>query len=137
VEVANPSVRYDSAALKEALLEARSITHALVADLTHEQLLGPLLAIVNPPLWEIGHVAWFHEKWALRHLREMPPIRADGDALYDSAAVAHDTRWDLGLPSRDDTLGFMQRVLERVVTELDERPLTAEAAYFHLLPLFH
>ena len=36
-----------------------------------EQLLGPRLAIVNPPLWEIGHLGWFQERWCLRY-------RADG-----------------------------------------------------------
>jgi gamma-glutamyl hercynylcysteine S-oxide synthase len=119
------------------LLEARSITHAVVADLTDEQLLGPRLAIVNPPLWEIGHVAWFQDKWALRHLRGLPPSRADADELYDSAAVAHDIRWDLILPTRDETLALMQETLDRVVTRLDEEELTPDVTYFHLLPLFH
>ncbi len=119
------------------LLEARSITRDLVADLTDEQMLGPQLAIVNPPLWEIGHVAWFQEKWALRHLRGLPESRSEADELYDSAAIAHDTRWDLALPSRPETLGLMQGILDRVVTQLDEQPLTADAIYFHLLPLFH
>ena len=67
-------------------------TIALVADLHAEQLLGPRLSIVNPLLWEIGHVAWFQEKWVLRHVGKRPPLRADADALYDSAAVPHDVR---------------------------------------------
>ena len=29
--------------------------------------MGPMLPIVNPVLWEIGHVGWFHEYWTLRH----------------------------------------------------------------------
>src|SRR5919206_4383494 len=90
------------------LTDMRARTLELVDDLADELMLGPKLRIVNPPLWEIGHVAWFQEKWALRHLRGLPPVRADADALYDSAAVAHDTRWDLLLPSRADTLAFMQ-----------------------------
>ena len=39
--------------------EARRRTLWLVADLDDDQLLGPRLEIVNPLLWEIGHVAWF------------------------------------------------------------------------------
>ena len=31
-----------------------------------ERWIGPNLEIVNPPLWEIGHVAWFYELWVLR-----------------------------------------------------------------------
>ena len=66
--------------------EARQRTLQLVADLDDDQLLGPRLEIVNPLLWEIGHVGWFQEKWVLRRGGE-PPIRADADDLYDSAAV--------------------------------------------------
>src|SRR5438552_5613915 len=103
----------------EALHDARRHTLSLVADLNDEQLLGPRLEIVNPLLWEIGHVAWFQEKWVLRR-GGGPPIRADADDLYDSAAVAHDRRWDLPLPDRDDTLRYMAGVLERVVERCGE-----------------
>ncbi|HLY67847.1 MAG TPA: selenoneine synthase SenA, partial [Chloroflexota bacterium] len=122
--------------LASMLREVRSRTLSLVADLTDEQMIGPLLRIVNPPLWEIGHAAWFQEKWALRHLRGLPPLRPDGDDLYDSAAVPHDTRWDLRLPSRDETLRFMQAALDPVLDGLRD-PLTGDDVYFHLLPLLH
>src|SRR6185436_4468312 len=48
------------------LLEARKRASAIVEGLQGERLLGPKLAIVNPPLWEIGHVGWFQEYWCLR-----------------------------------------------------------------------
>ena len=51
------------------LSSARERTLALVADLSDEQLRVPCVDIINPPVWEIGHVAWFQERWALRHLR--------------------------------------------------------------------
>src|SRR5229473_7386478 len=88
------------------MLDARARTLMLVTDLGDEQLLGPRLPTVNPLLWEIGHAAWFQEKWVLRHANGRPPLRADADALYDSAAVAHDTRWGLPL-SREPTLRYM------------------------------
>jgi iron(II)-dependent oxidoreductase len=116
------------------LSEARQRTLQLVADLDDDQLLGPRLEIVNPLLWEIGHVAWFQEKWVLRRGGE-PPIRADADALYDSAAVAHDRRWELALPDRDDTLRYMAGVLDRVVKRRSRQD--PEDAYFVLLALFH
>src|SRR6267142_1929610 len=96
----------DRGELESALVDARQRTLALVADLGDEQLRGPRLATVNPLLWEIGHVAWFQELWVLRHALGEAPIRADGDALWDSGAIAHDTRWDLPLPSRPQTLGY-------------------------------
>jgi iron(II)-dependent oxidoreductase len=104
--------------------------------LTDQQLLGPRLATVNPLLWEIGHVAWFQEKWVLRHASGRSPLRADADALYDSAAVAHDTRWDLPLPSRELTLRYLAEVEEQVLGRLAERPRTDEV-YFTLLSVFH
>ena len=101
----------------EALKEARARTLELVDDLNDEQLMGPRLKIVNPLRWEIGHLAWFQEFWLLRHLAKQPPILKQGDELYDSARVAHDTRWDLALLERDKPLAYMERVLERVIEQ--------------------
>src|SRR5262249_34681597 len=97
------------------LPEARQRTFDLVADLSDAQLMGPRLAIVNPLHWEIGHVAWFQEHWVLRHRLGEPAIRGDGDALYDSSAIAHDTRWDLPLPSRSATLGSRTNARDRLL----------------------
>src|SRR6185369_6063559 len=57
---------HDSSALKDSLRDARRRTLDLVADLGDDELRVPKLAIVNPLLWEIAHVAWFQEKWTLR-----------------------------------------------------------------------
>jgi gamma-glutamyl hercynylcysteine S-oxide synthase len=126
-----------SSRLADAVRDARERTLELVADLTDEQLMGPRLAIVNPLLWEIGHVAWFQEKWVLRHAGGQDPLRSDADALYDSARVAHDTRWDLPLPSRAETLAYLLAVREGVVDRLSVRELSRELTYFTLLALFH
>jgi iron(II)-dependent oxidoreductase len=128
---------FDSVQLAEWVLDARRRTLDLVADLSDEQLLVPKLGIVNPFLWEIGHVAWFAEKWVLRHAAGRKPIWADGDALYDSAAVPHDTRWDLLLPSRNDTLLYMRRVLDGIQERLQKTELNPEERYFVLLAVFH
>ena len=58
--------------------EFRARTLDLVIDLDDEQLIGPRLAIVNPPLWEIGHIAWFAEYWILRQLGKKPPTSKMG-----------------------------------------------------------
>jgi iron(II)-dependent oxidoreductase len=116
---------------------ARQRTGELVADLTDSQLLGPRLPVLNPLLWEIGHVAWFQEKWVLRHARHQQPLRPDADSLYDSAAVAHDTRWDLSLPSRRETLQYLHSVRDRVLEGLEHQEPSREEAYFILLSIFH
>ena len=117
--------------------DARARSLELVADLSDDELVGPRLSIVNPLLWEIGHVAWFQERWVLRHAAGRAPMRANGDALYDSAAVAHETRWDLPLPSRSETLGYMRRVRDEVLEILDRREPAPEEAYFVKLSVFH
>lgn len=109
--------RITSTQLIEALRETRWRTLELVGDLSEAQLMGPRLQIVNPLRWEIGHLAWFQEFWILRHLGGQPPILKQGDELYDSARVAHDTRWDLPLLERDETLAYMDQVLERVIEQ--------------------
>src|SRR5215472_13958469 len=117
--------------------DARARTFDLVADLSDEQLLGPRLAIVNPLLWEIGHVAWFQEKWALRHAASRPPVRPGVDSLYDSAAIAHDTRWDLLLPSREDTLAYLTAVRDAVLERIEAGNLSGDDRYFIQLGIFH
>ncbi len=125
-----------AATLAGWLTDARRRTLELISDLDDDQMLGPRLPTVNPPLWEIGHLAWFCEKWVLRHAGKRPPLRLDADALYDSAAVAHATRWDLPLPTRARTLAYLRQVQERVLDELDRSP-DATTSYFVLLATFH
>jgi len=97
----------------------------------------PLLRIINPFLWEIGHVAYFQEYWVLRHLLGRQPIRSDADSLYDSAKIAHDIRWDLPLPSRAETLDYLKSTSDRVVEFVDGSSPSPDQEYFVLLSLFH
>jgi iron(II)-dependent oxidoreductase len=116
--------------------DARRRTLELMADLDEGQLMGPRLPIVNPLLWEIGHVAWFQERWVLRHAAGRPPLRADADALWDSAAIAHDARWDLPLPPLPETLGYMREVEESVLRALEGEP-SAPSRYFAEYAVYH
>ena len=116
----------NSALLPGELRASREHLTRITGDLDGDRLLGPKLAIVNPPLWELGHVAWFQEYWCLRRKsqnRIADSIIAGADALYDSAKVAHDTRWDLPLPDLKATCSYQAEVLERVARRLDESRL--------------
>jgi iron(II)-dependent oxidoreductase len=115
--------------------DARQRTCDLVADLTDDQLLGPPLATVNPLLWETGHVAWFQEKWVLRRAAEHESTPTD--ALYDSAVIPHETRWDLRLPGRRETLRYMEDVRDRVIDRLLRPEPDRQDVYFVLLSVFH
>jgi gamma-glutamyl hercynylcysteine S-oxide synthase len=123
--------------LSSELVDARKRFLALIDDLPDEALEVPRLAILNPPLWEAGHVAWFAEKWTLRRLGGRAPLRANGDTLWDSSTVEHDTRWDLPLPSRKETLAYMGAVLDRIIERLQTCVLDEREVYFHRHVTFH
>jgi len=131
-------VSITSAELIAMLRDARARTLELVEGLTDEQLTGPRLEIVNPLRWEIGHVAWFHERWVRRHLDGKPSFLPNADDLYDSINIHHDVRWDLPLLPLEDTLRYMQQVLDYQVDRLEGRePPSADDAYFYRLGVFH
>jgi iron(II)-dependent oxidoreductase len=126
----------DRPALVNALRDAHQRTVKLFHSLSDEQLSVPKSPIINPPLWEFGHVAWFQEFWTLRHLRGLDSVRSDSDSLFDSAKVAHDTRWDLPL-TRELSTSYGNAVFERMLERLQGSDWTPESAYFHQLALFH
>ncbi len=134
------TVQIAPAQLERDLIASRARTLQLTGDLTGEQLLGPQLTIVNPPLWEIGHVAWFQEWWCLRDGASAAPgasLLRGADALYDSAKVAHATRWSLPLPAIAATRAYGEEVLDRVMSRLRREPENAALQYFVQLAIFH
>jgi gamma-glutamyl hercynylcysteine S-oxide synthase len=131
------TVPVTAARLADMLRDSRDRTLELVAGLSPEQLLGPRLDIVNPLLWEIGHLAWFHEHFALRRLDGGDTLLPEADHLYNSAVVPHDTRWDLPLPSLDRTLEYMRAVQDALVSRLDRPLASEEESFLYQLTTFH
>ncbi len=128
-----------AAELVSYLDDTHARTLRLVTDLDPGQMLGPKLPIVNPPAWEIGHLAWFSERWILRNLDHQPSLLPQADVLYDSSAVAHDQRWDLPLPSVTETLAYLEQVKDALRRRLQDHgdPVAQEDVYFYLLAIFH
>ena len=124
--------------LRDWLAESSRLTRTLTGFLGNESPAVPLLQIVNPPLWELGHVAWFQEFWLHRGGDfDSPSILRHADRWYDSARVAHDTRWTLDLPDSQATRAYFDAVLERTLSLLERDPLTDAQAYFAQLAIFH
>ena len=140
--------------MRTALLAARARTLALAED--YRAALGPALPVpqragLNPPLWELGHVAWFQEWWIARNPQRAIGTRGDpgvvrwasllagADACYDSGQVAHETRWHLRLPDFDGTLAYLSQTLDRTLDLLDALPSGAgdDALYFFRLVALH
>ena len=126
-----------SAHLAQIMCDARARTLELVRGLDDQQLIGPKLEIVNPLVWEIGHVAWFHEFFILRRMYGRPSLLAGGDAIYDSIRIAHDTRWDLPLVPLDKILVYMKNVLEALLERLDGSTASEQDSYLYQFTTFH
>ncbi|MFA9421300.1 MAG: SUMF1/EgtB/PvdO family nonheme iron enzyme, partial [Gammaproteobacteria bacterium] len=121
------------------LQNARQRTHELVDGLDAEQLMGPKLDTVNPLHWEIGHVAYFYEYFILRQLYGHESILSNrqADALYDSIAVSHNTRWDLPLLSMTETKDYMQGVLDSLCERLHGPTANAQDSFIYQFGVFH
>ena len=123
--------------LIELVADAHERTLQCVADLDDAQLTVPLLEIVNPFVWELGHVAFFYDVFLLRLLEGSDPVMAEGDDLYNSFKVDHDDRWSLPLPSRAETVDYMRQLMELVVERLNSHQPSAVETYLYLLSVLH
>jgi len=140
--------------VRAALLAARERTLALARDFA--AALGaqphvPYAPELNPPLWELGHVAWFQEWWIARNPQRGRGVHADpdaardasllaqADAWYDSSRVAHRRRWELPLPDAAGTHAYLERTLAGTLERLDDLPADADddALYFFRLVTLH
>lgn len=135
-----PTSGFSAAELISLLGEARADLDAFAACLPANAWLGPRASILNPPLWEYGHIIWFQERWCLRQQDDgsISPSRVrHADALYDSSQVAHDTRWDLPLLERDTLRSYGAGVLQEVADKLDRAAPGDPVFYFAELALYH
>jgi len=142
----------DAATLAHAFAGQRARTLRLFAAVRAalgEGLDIPYSEVVNPPLWELGHVGWFEEFWIARNTERhrgpqarleaarAAPLRAGADALYDSSNVAHARRWHLDLPDATQTLADLARIRERTQDLLRPVGDSDDALYFFRLALLH
>ena len=116
---------------------ARQRTLELLDGLSDAQLVGPKLPIVNPTIWEIGHVAWFYEYFILRQEYGHAPLLDRGDQLYDSIAIAHDTRWDLPVYPLAEMKDYMAKVLDTLIDRLDSGQASERDSYLYQFTTFH
>jgi gamma-glutamyl hercynylcysteine S-oxide synthase len=104
---------------------------------------------LNPPLWELGHIAWFQEYWTARnplryagvrcqseHAR-LPSLLPQADSWYDSSNVPHPTRWQLPILAGDDCKKYLADTLAQTLTLLEAAGSSDDALYFYRLAMFH
>jgi iron(II)-dependent oxidoreductase len=129
---------YEGDGLAAALEDARRRSLGIYAHLDLAQIDIPCIAIVNPPLWELAHIAWFQEYWCLRHrpgAAPGPSMLEGADALFNSSTVAHDSRWQLPYPPANVLRDYMDDTLEATLEALARAP--AGERYFFQLALLH
>lgn len=125
--------------LKSWLVDATSTMLEHVSDFDEDdpRWVGPYLPIVNPPIWEIAHAAWFAEWFVLRQLHGRAPILEVSDALYDSAQVPHLTRWQLNYPSPQTTKDYVQAVTDGLLEVLADDQGLDSTDYFTMYAITH
>ncbi len=143
--------------LSLALMDARNHTLQLFGQyqnaLEAVDFKVPQLATLNPPLWELGHVGWFQEWWISRNMQRargrrcepeharLASIEPHADAWWDSAHVAHHTRWSLALPDVASCRAYLLDTLESTLDLLEKAgagdKASDDAFYFYRLCLFH
>ncbi len=114
-------------ALCVALIAQREYTLAIYADLPPaywQPSTFPYLPIINPPLWELAHIAWFAEFFCLRWRqddiegRQSPSCMRGADALFNSQTVSHRDRWSNAYPERAECFDYMKNSLATVLDGL-------------------
>ncbi len=127
---------YEGGGLASALAEARQRTLGIYAHLDLAAVRFPCIPLVNPPLWELAHVAWFQEYWCLRGGDDRArTLLARSDALFNSSTVPHDSRWHLDYPPHAALLRYLDESLEATLEALARAP--GEERYFFHLALLH
>jgi ergothioneine biosynthesis protein EgtB len=132
--------------LAGALQDARDYTLTLFDCFAREGLdmpgKVPVLPFINPPLWELGHIAWFAEWYILREAKSSAPASAHrtslltkGDDWFDANTVPHRARWTLGLPSTGALKTYCHEVLDRVLDKLRRVKNEHDALYPYRLAL--
>ena len=142
--------------LSLALMDARNRTLRWAG--AHEELLansrwglGPLAETQpwDPPLWALGHLGWFQERWIARNLQRHQGERADpgaarlasidpsADPCFDPERAPFDLRWQLQPPDLDATRQYLVDTLETTLELLDRAADDDDGLYFFRLALFH
>ncbi|MCQ8896433.1 SUMF1/EgtB/PvdO family nonheme iron enzyme [Limnobacter humi] len=120
------------------LRSSRDNTLALINSLSAEQLQVPYHPGINPPVWEMGHAAFFFERFLFQILDKAPSVNPALDDIWDSFELAHDDRWNPGLfPNKVETEAYFNFILNKVENRIQSKPLTAEDLYLYKYALFH
>lgn len=105
-------------------------TRALIDDLDDKQLDVPYHRGINPPIWELGHAAFFYEYFLLRELGQAEPRMPGYDEVWDSFEIQHRNRWQKDVvPDRETASDYYRRVLDETRKRLSVDSLDPHEHY--------
>ena len=134
--------------LSLALMDARTRTLGWLAVFEGLTLRG-MLERLDPPLWVIGHAAWFQEYWIARHVQRargaaadpaglrLPSIDPAADGWYDPQSATRGERWTLALPEGDTLRAYLQATLDATLELLDKAGNHPDALHVFREALHH
>lgn len=135
--------------LSLALMDARNHTlqtFSLIEDALGRHPQAELADLHRRPLWLLGEVGWFQERWIGRNLQRHLGERCDASATRLPSIVPEaDATWEARgadpgageLPAADALRDFLLQTLESTLELLERAPETDEGLYFFRLALLH
>jgi gamma-glutamyl hercynylcysteine S-oxide synthase len=140
----------DAAQIAYGLQDLRTKTLAVFdAYVVADRLTLPYDDELNPPLWELGHLAWFQEYWIGRNQQRqlgidydatharLPSLLTQADKWYDSGKVSHASRWHLPLLEPLACKDYLTKTLNQTLTLLAQASSSDDDLYFYRLVMFH
>lgn len=127
---------------KQSLIQELKHTHqkvvSLINTLSDGDLSIPYHPGVNPPLWEIGHAAFFFEVFILKALDQDESFDPSMDDIWDSFNIDHKDRWKPGMiPSKDKTLNYVDEIHQRVLARIESKEFSQNDLYLYKYAVFH
>ncbi|MFC7293247.1 selenoneine synthase SenA [Marinobacter aromaticivorans] len=117
---------------------ARKRTRELIITLDEKQLDVPYHPGVNPPLWEMGHAAFFYEVFVFNLLDGDVSFDPSMDDLWDSFHIDHQDRWRRDLfPGLEKTLAYFDHVYNKMAERIERKPLADRDLYLYRYAIFH
>lgn len=127
---------------KDSLIQELNNTQqkivALINALSDDELNIPYHPGVNPPLWEVGHAAFFFEIFILKALDQAESFNPAMDDIWDSFNIDHEDRWKPGMvPSKKETLDYIEEIHQRILTRIETKALSQDDLYLYKYAIFH
>ncbi len=102
-----------------ALQEARERTWQLVEPLPDDLLTSAATDYLSPPVWDLGHMANFEERWLVQYLLDCEELREGFNDIYNAFKHARKDRPNLRLLDREGVRKYMQEVRQRALDVLE------------------